>query len=84
MPMYFFDTRDEDRFIEDDDGVDLPDLAAVKIEAARSLTELARDVIPGTLRRELAVEVRDDLGPVLRTILHFEAVLLRPVAEAVG
>ena len=77
MPLYFFDTRDNDTFIEDDVGVELPDLEAVKVEAARALAELARDVIPGSLRRELAVEVRDELGPVLRALMHFEAVILR-------
>jgi hypothetical protein len=79
MPLYFFDTRDNDEFIEDVDGVEFPDLEAVKIEAARSLAELARDVIPGSMKRNLAVEVRDELGPVLRAIMTFEAVILRPM-----
>ena len=78
MPVYFFDTRDNDDFIEDDLGLDCPDLEAVKVEAARALAELARDVIPGSLKRTLAVEVRDELGAVLRAILNFEAVILRP------
>jgi hypothetical protein len=48
-----------------------------KVEAARALAELARDIIPGTLRRKLAVEVRDELGPVLMTTITFAAVILR-------
>jgi len=78
MALYFFDTRDNDDFIEDDVGIEYPDLEAVKVAAARSLAELARDVIPGSLKRNLAVEVRDELGPVLRAIMTFEAVILRP------
>ncbi|HVI34409.1 DUF6894 family protein [Phenylobacterium sp.] len=78
MPLYFFDTRDGDVFIEDDMGLTFPDLEAVKVEAARALTELARDVVPGSLKRELAVEVRDDAGPVLVARLTFEALVLRP------
>ncbi|HET9428750.1 MAG TPA: hypothetical protein VFO69_10360 [Allosphingosinicella sp.] len=77
MAHYFFDTRDNDDFIEDDIGLDFPDLETVKIEAASALTELARDVLPGSVKRRLAVEVRDELGPVMRTIMTFEAVLLR-------
>ena len=77
MPLYFFDTRDNDVFVEDDIGIDYPDLETVKVEAARSLAELARDVIPGSLKRELAVEVRDALGPVLKARMSFEAILLR-------
>lgn len=78
MPLYFFDTRDDDRFIEDDIGLEFPDLEAVKIEASRALAELARDVLPGSLRRELAVEVRDEAGPVLKALMRFEATILRP------
>lgn len=77
MPLYYFDTRDDDMFVQDDIGTDYPDLKAVKVEAARSLTELARDVIPGSLKRELAVEVRDAWGPVLKARMCFEAILLR-------
>ena len=78
MAIYFFDTRDNDDFIEDDVGFEFADIEAVKIEAARALADLARDVIPGSLKRKLAVEVRDQIGPVLRALMTFEAVILRP------
>jgi hypothetical protein len=78
MPRYFFDTRDESYFLSDDEGCDFPDLGAVKTEAARALAELARDVIPGHLQRRLAVEVRDEYGPVMVAVLTFEALVLRP------
>ena len=77
MPLFFFDTRDNDHFIEDDDGLVFADLEAVRVEAARALADLAREVIHRSLKRELAVEVRDELGPVLKTNLVFEAVMLR-------
>ena len=76
MPLYFFDTRDNDTLVEDDIGVDLPDLEAVKRQASLSLAELARDVLPGSLKRQLAVEVRDERQPILRALLTFEAVIL--------
>lgn len=79
MPRYFFDTRDHDDFIEDDVGIEYPDLEVVKAEAARSLAELARDVLPGSLKREPAVEVRDDHGAVLKARMTFEAIILRAV-----
>jgi hypothetical protein len=77
MPLYFFDSRDDDRFINDDVGLEYPDLEAIKVEAACALAELAHDVIPGSLRRELAIEVRDEQGPVLAATISFEAVILR-------
>jgi hypothetical protein len=78
LTLYFFDTRDNDTFLQDDEGVEFPDLETVKVQAARALAELARDVIPGTLKRELAIEVRDELGPVLVARMTFEALILRP------
>jgi anthranilate phosphoribosyltransferase len=77
MPLYFFDTRDNDKFMEDDSGLEFQDLDEVKVEAAKALAELARDVLPGSLRRELAIEVRDELGPVLKALMRFEAIILR-------
>jgi hypothetical protein len=78
MALYFFDTRDNDAFIEDDVGVELHDLEAVKVQAALSLAELARDVLPGNLKRTLTVEVRDERQPVMLAKLHFEAIILVP------
>jgi hypothetical protein len=74
--LYYFDTRDNGMFIEDDVGLELPNLAAVKRQAALSLAELARDVLPGCLKRVLAVEVRSAFQPILRDVLTFEAVIL--------
>jgi homoserine acetyltransferase len=76
VPLYFFHTIDNDTYIEDDQGVELFDLEAVKVQAARSLAELARDVLPGSIRRDLAVEVRDERQSVLKATLVFEAIIL--------
>ena len=73
---YFFDTRDNGTFIQDDVGIDFSDLDDVKTQAAVSLAELARDVLPGSIKRVLSVEVRDPIRPVLRDILTFEAIAL--------
>lgn len=77
MALYFFDSRDNDTFIEDDVGLEFSDLEAVKVEAARALAELARDVLPGSLKRELAIEVRDELGPVMIARMTFETMIMR-------
>ena len=74
--LYFFDTRDNGTFIEDDVGIDFADLDAVKAQAAVALAELARDVLPGSIKRVLSVEVRDALRPILRDVLTFEAIVL--------
>jgi len=73
---YFFDTRDNGTFIQDDVGVECADIDAVKTEAALSLAELARDVLPGSIERILAVEVRNGTRPILKDVLTFEAIVL--------
>ena len=72
--LYFFDTRDNGTFIEDDIGLDCADLDEVKTQAALSLAELARDVLPGSIKRELSVEVHTATQPILRDVLTFEAI----------
>ena len=77
MARYFFDTFDDDTCIKDEVGLECSDLTVVKEWAAASLVELARDVLPGSIRRHLAVKVRDGSGPVLEANLTFEAVVLK-------
>ena len=72
MPRYYFDTRDNDTFLPDDIGVEIATLDEVKHEASRSMADLAKDVLPGSVVRTLAIEVRDDYRPVLRVVLRFE------------
>jgi uncharacterized protein DUF6894 len=70
MRRYFFDLRHGDQMVPDDEGIILPNLGAVQAEAMRSLITLASDFVdyPGPI----AVEVRDDAGPVMRARISFE------------
>ena len=76
MALYFFDTIDDGALIEDEIGLELADIRAVKEQAAISLAELAHDVLPGSTRREMSVEARDERQLVLRAQMNFEAVVL--------
>jgi hypothetical protein len=62
MARYFFDTRDDDEVILEDLGLECRDLEFIRAEAATSLAELARDVLPGSIRRRLRVDVRDQIA----------------------
>lgn len=80
MARYFFDTRDGADFVRDEEGLELDGLEAVRDEATRGLADLARDVLPGAVRKELAVEVRDQYDhALLKAALHFEVAGPRPV-----
>lgn len=78
MPRYFFDTRDNDTFVTDDVGVEIDMFSHVKTMASDAMADLAKDVIPGSVVRNLAIEVRDESGPVLRVALRFGIEQVRP------
>src|SRR3954470_13306273 len=59
VPHYFFDSRDGESFIADDVGLDFETILEARDAATAGLADLARDAIPGRVRRELAIEVRD-------------------------
>lgn len=73
MALFFFDWRDNENFEEDDEGMELPDLEAVKAEASRALIERAREEVSGQDRHSLSMEVRDESGQsVLSVVLVLE------------
>src|SRR5262245_23959123 len=61
---YYFDMRIDDDLGKDEEGVDLANLDDVQKEALRVLAEMAWDLIE--FPASMAVEVRDDDGPVMR------------------
>jgi hypothetical protein len=60
---YYFHIRDNFGVVEDTDGVELPDMAALLAEVIRSVNELSRD---GSRHRGMRFEIADSNG---RTIL---------------
>ena len=80
MARFFFDSRDDDDVIVDDEGLDFETFEEVKREAAKTLALIAVDVLPGTLRRCLGIDVKNEAGDlVLVTELVFEAHVLLKV-----
>jgi hypothetical protein len=74
---YFFDTRDGPHFIRDEIGIELDGMGSVRDEATRGLADLAKDALPGAIRRELAVEARDGAdNALLRAAIWFEVAIL--------
>jgi hypothetical protein len=75
MPRYYFDLRERDGLAVDEEGMELRDLEAVQEEAARSLADMARDELRRIAKNggghEMAIEVRDEAGPVLQVTLTF-------------
>jgi hypothetical protein len=76
MSLYYFDVRDGGHLSIDEDGMELPTMQAVQIEAARSLVDIAKHAVWSTaatvLGHQMAIEVRDEGGPVLQAKFTFE------------
>lgn len=75
MPRYYFDMREGSEIAPDEDGLELSTIEAVQEEAARSLADMVRDAVrkhnDGAGHR-MAIDVRDDKGPVLQVKFTFE------------
>ncbi len=76
MGRYFFDFRDAETFIPDEEGVEIATLEAAQDETARALGDMARDEARCAARNgsacDLAIEVRDAHGPVFLARISFE------------
>lgn len=74
MTRYFFDLRDADGLVLDEEGLLLSSMQAVQLEAAKSLADMARDVMRNSApvsEQGMAIEVRDAVGPVMKLRFTF-------------
>ena len=80
MSQYRFHIRDAAGLVEDEDGVDLPDLTSVLRFALRSAREFFED---GTTPTAMEFEIRDNTGQtVLKVPIRDLTPSRRPVARA--
>lgn len=67
MPRYYFDLREGNAFVRDDEGVELPEATIAQLEAAETLAEMVGDLVARGVDRlghPMSVEVRNCEGPV--------------------
>jgi hypothetical protein len=77
MARYYFDLRRGDNVSHDVEGMELSTIEAVRQEAVHAVADLAPGAIRGYLissEHFLAIEVRDDSGPVLQVNLHWTVI----------
>ena len=70
MGLYYFHIRDDFGVVEDADGIELPDMAALLTEVIRSASELSREA---PSHRGMRFEIADASG---------RTVLVAPVQES--
>ena len=72
MTRYYFDIVMNGGTTADDEGMDLADIQAAQVEASRSLSDASENLFREGFSPDLAIEVRDEIGPVLRAAIKFE------------
>lgn len=74
MALYYFDLRDGEELVPDEEGIELRDIGAAQGEAARALAGFAWDAmrLDGAQGQQMAIEVRDAYGPVMAVKFSFE------------
>jgi hypothetical protein len=61
MPRYFLDFTDTGELLRDDEGMELVDLEAARMEALASLGEIAKDQLRDGDRRDFIIDIRERL-----------------------
>jgi hypothetical protein len=75
MRRFFFDQRDVDGLFVDEEGLELKDSDIAQEEAAHSISHMVRDALRKPVSgfsQQMAIEVRDGAGPVMKLRLTFE------------
>ena len=71
MPRFYFDVREGETFIEDEDGFVFPGLDEAEQEAIQAVVSMGKDRLPRGDTREVTVEVRgEDKKRVLTVGVH--------------
>ncbi|MFU0505818.1 DUF6894 family protein [Pseudaminobacter sp. NGMCC 1.201702] len=84
MPLFYFDSYENGVLTPDDVGLELSDIEAARLEAAKSLDDLSADA-QHIDRHELAVVVSNHARePLLMAILVFDVVDLASAAQAIS
>ena len=67
---FYFDIHDGQGVWPDEEGLDLEDVRAAEVEAARSLADVAKSAIPQPAD-DLAIAVRTRNGPLFEAAIVF-------------
>lgn len=77
MARYFFDFRYVGGSSKDEEGEELPDMCEAHDVAVGTLAEAIKTALVEGGNQKLAIEVRDELGPVLSVSAILESKLFR-------
>jgi hypothetical protein len=67
MVRFYFDIREDSRFVPDNDGMELADLSAAEAQAVEQAALLGRYRLPAGKTQAVTIEVRDGNGQQVAT-----------------
>ena len=77
MPRFYFDVREGQLFVEDQDGLEFPDLDTAEQEAIQAAASIGKERLPRGDTRDVTVEVRNERRQRVVTVrveLHIDRV----------
>lgn len=84
MPLFFLHLRVQGELIPDEEGFDLPDVAAATEEAVRGARSImSADVQQGRLHLGQSIEIADGTGQLLTKVRFEHALVIVGVNEGV-
>ena len=82
MSRYYFDTREGQKFMLDEEGLEFDSVEAAEYEAACAATEMGRDHLPKGESRAVTVDVRnEDRQRMLTVTVSIEIDRVEPAAQ---
>ncbi len=82
MPRFYFDVREGEKFIPDEEGLEFDTLDAAEREAATAAAEIGRDRLPKGDARQVTVEIRNKHRQrVLTVTVSMETHRVNPAPE---
>jgi uncharacterized protein DUF6894 len=60
VPRFYFDVREGEKFIADEEGLEFDSFETAEREAATAAAEIGRDRLPKGDAREVTVEIRNE------------------------
>jgi hypothetical protein len=71
---FYFDAYEGGTLVRDEDGLDVADLVAAKLQAAKAVVDAAKDLVPKMQIGTVAIHVRNTEGRVVYTAeVNFKA-----------
>jgi len=68
VSRFYFDVREDGKFISAEEGLEFESLDAAEHEATKDAAEIGRDRLPKGDAHEITVEVRDEHGERVLTV----------------